>query len=68
MKFQKKEVKDIKIVIMAGGLGTRLFPLTKKTPKALVKFKNRNFLKNNFRQFLFKDLKNFGITLFIKKI
>tara|TARA_B100000886_G_scaffold205780_1_gene142124 strand:- start:1146 stop:2201 length:1056 start_codon:yes stop_codon:yes gene_type:complete len=62
-----KEVKDIKVVIMAGGLGTRLYPLTKKIPKALVKFKTETFLKIILENFFIQGFKNFGITLFHKK-
>tara|TARA_X000000950_G_scaffold288823_1_gene407652 strand:+ start:1779 stop:2837 length:1059 start_codon:yes stop_codon:yes gene_type:complete len=62
-----KEVKGIKVVVMAGGLGKRLFPLTKKIPKALVKFKSETFLKIILENFFMQGFKNFGITLFHKK-
>ena len=41
-------------LILAGGLGTRLGKITKKTPKPLIKFNNRVFIlyliKNLYRQ------------------
>jgi NDP-sugar pyrophosphorylase family protein len=43
-------------VIMTGGLGTRLWPLTKKIPKGLVEIKGRPFL-----EYLILYLKKYGI-------
>jgi dTDP-glucose pyrophosphorylase len=68
----KKKIKE-HIVIMAGGYGRRLGVLTKKCPKALLKFNNKPLLqyileyvkKNNFYNiqisvfFLKKMIKNF---------
>jgi len=47
-------------VILAGGLGTRLKPLTQKTPKSMMQVRNKPFLeilldllhKNNFKKIL----------------
>jgi NDP-sugar pyrophosphorylase family protein len=33
------------LVILAGGLGTRLYPLTKNTPKILIDIENKKFLE-----------------------
>ena len=68
----KKNIKD-HVVIMAGGYGKRLGALTKKCPKALLKYNNKPLLqhileyvkKNNFSNiqisvfFLKKMIKNF---------
>ena len=68
----KKNIKD-HVVIMAGGYGKRLGSLTKKCPKALLKFNGKSLLqhilehvkKNNFYNvqisvfFLKKMIKNF---------
>jgi dTDP-glucose pyrophosphorylase len=68
----KKNIKE-HVVIMAGGYGKRLGKLTKKCPKALLKFNNKPLLqhileylkKNNFYNiqisvfFLKKMIKNF---------
>ena len=66
-KVLEKNVKNIKIIIMAGGLGTRMLPLTKKIPKALIKFKENTFLKIILDNFFIQGFQNFGITLFHKK-
>lgn len=50
--------KNLPILILAGGLGTRLGSITKHTPKPIVKIKNKPFLqyqlellkKNNLRE------------------
>lgn len=62
-----KEIKDTKIIIMAGGLGTRLMPLTKRIPKPLIKFKDKTFIDIILNNFFIQGFKNFGITLFHKK-
>ena len=43
-----KSVLPIDAVIMAGGLGTRLKPLTDNTPKPLVKVGNKEIISYNF--------------------
>ena len=63
----KKEIKDTKVIIMAGGLGTRLLPLSKNIPKPLIKFKEKTFLEIILENFFIQGFKSFGITLFHKK-
>lgn len=56
-----KTKRDNWVIFMAGGLGTRLHPLTLDYPKPLVKIGNKpileilleNFVKNGFRHFYF---------------
>ena len=43
-----KSLLPIDAVIMAGGLGTRLKPLTNNTPKPLVKVGNKEIISYNF--------------------
>ena len=62
-----KEIKNTKIIIMAGGFGSRLLPLTKKIPKPLIKFKDKTFIDIILNNFFNQGFKNFGITLFHKK-
>ena len=40
-KKHLKEIKNMKTLLLCGGEGTRLHPLTKKIPKPLVKIKNK---------------------------
>jgi NDP-sugar pyrophosphorylase family protein len=50
-------MKMYPIVILAGGMATRLYPITKKIPKALVKVGNRPFVEHQLRL-----LKHHGFT------
>ena len=38
--------KDLTVLILCGGKGLRLRPLTKKLPKPLIKIKNKSILEN----------------------
>ena len=40
----KSKLNKIDLVILAGGRGSRISKLTKKTPKPLIKFNNRHFI------------------------
>ena len=47
----------MKAMILAGGLGTRLLPLTNDLPKALIKIKNKTLLEiaiNNIYKLIFE--------------
>lgn len=49
---ENKSLENIPVVIMAGGLGTRLYPLTKVLPKALIPIGDYTITEriiNNFR-------------------
>ncbi|MGY9000092.1 MAG: sugar phosphate nucleotidyltransferase [Rhodospirillales bacterium] len=48
-------LKDIDVVVLAGGLGTRIYPVLKGTPKILAPIGGRPYLV-----FLLSWLKNFG--------
>ena len=52
-----KSLLPVDAVIMAGGLGTRLLPLTKDTPKPLIKVANKEIISYNFDR-----LHEFGIN------
>lgn len=52
-----KSILPIDAVIMAGGKGTRLLPLTKEIPKPLLKVGSKEIISYNF-----KRLHQFGIT------
>jgi dTDP-glucose pyrophosphorylase/predicted transcriptional regulator len=57
---EKKEKQDNTVFILAGGFGKRLFPLTKKTPKPLIKIGNKAIL-----DILIDKLAEFGFYNFI---
>lgn len=58
---QSKQAAQVPIVLMLGGLGKRLHPLTEKVPKPMLPVGNvpllettvNNFVKHGFRQFYF---------------
>lgn len=50
--FQCDCLKDIPLVIMAGGLGTRLYPLTKILPKALIPIGDQTIIERIIDNFV----------------
>ena len=58
-KFLLQHLKT-PVVIMSGGLGTRLRPITSKVPKALVLIKKKPMLS-----IIIQNIKNFGFNNFI---
>ena len=64
-KFSKNIKKDKKntIFLMAGGKGKRLMPLTKNTPKPLLKIKGRPIIERVIINFKKQGFKNFVISL-----
>ena len=59
LKSHSKSKKNI-FFVLAGGKGRRLWPLTKYTPKPMLKIGNKPILEN-----LVNDAKNFGFINFI---
>jgi dTDP-glucose pyrophosphorylase len=57
------EPKDNYVFILAGGLGTRLRPLTEKTPKPMLKIGDKPMLQHIIEQFREYGFKNFIISL-----
>ena len=56
-EIQEKKISN-SVIIMAGGKGTRLLPLTKKIPKPMIKVGEHTILEmmiNNLRNFGFKN-------------
>ena len=62
LKSRSRLKKNI-FFILAGGKGKRLWPLTKQTPKPMLKIGNKPILEN-----LIKDAKNFGFNNFILSV
>tara|TARA_B100001093_G_scaffold506746_1_gene566188 strand:- start:14 stop:1072 length:1059 start_codon:yes stop_codon:yes gene_type:complete len=60
-----KEFKNI-IFIMAGGFGKRLLPLTKYTPKPMLKINDKPILEIIIDQFINLKFNNFYISTFYK--
>ncbi len=61
--FQKKSTIKSKVIIMAGGKGTRLLPLTKVIPKPLVPFNNKTIIENIMDQFVDSGYDEYIVTL-----
>ena len=57
---------DNPVFLMAGGLGTRLHPLTKDTPKPLLNVGNRPILETILSQFIKSGFYNFFISTHYK--
>tara|TARA_B100001059_G_C17823943_1_gene580140 strand:+ start:1353 stop:2396 length:1044 start_codon:yes stop_codon:yes gene_type:complete len=58
-----KSFLPLDTIILAGGRGTRLSPLTKKTPKPLLKVGDKPIIKHNFDRLKSYGLKNFWISV-----
>ena len=52
---------------MAGGFGTRLLPLTKKTPKALLRYKSKTLLEHVINNSSFYGIKFIFFNLSYEK-
>ena len=59
-------IYDNPIFLMAGGFGTRLHPLTKSTPKPLLKVGNKPILEMIIEQFINYGFHNFYISTHFK--
>ena len=57
------EVRDTWVVIMAGGLGTRLAELTRETPKPMLKIGPRPLLETIIRSFADQGFCNFYLAV-----
>jgi len=67
INFQElKKLKTV-VVIMAGGKGTRLYPLTKVIPKPLVPFKDKTIIEQIMEQFIKSGFDEFILSVNYKK-
>ena len=62
MNKVSKFKKNLTVLILCGGKGLRLRPLTKKLPKPLIKIKNKNILENIINYFKKYKVENFIIA------
>ncbi len=60
-------LSNIGLVIMAGGFGTRLLPLTKKIPKALLRYKSKTLLEHVINNSSFYGIKNLYFSIYHMK-
>jgi len=58
--------REIFVMILAGGYGKRLMPLTKYLPKPMVKLRNKPILEHLINKLEYFDLKNIIISTFYK--
>lgn len=66
-KKDYKKVHDTPVVIMAGGKGTRLYPLTEDTPKPLVSVGDVPIIERIMKRFLRQGFYRFMISVGHKK-
>jgi len=50
-QLRRPKIKSNKVILMVGGLGTRLRPLTKETPKPMLKVGNKPILETIIEKF-----------------
>ena len=62
----EKPIYDNPVFLMAGGFGTRLHPLTKETPKPLLKIGSKPILEMIIEQFISYGFHNFYISTHFK--
>lgn len=62
-----KQLYDNKVVIMAGGKGTRLDPLTRVIPKALIPLGDKPIIESIMDSFTSSGFNNFYLTVNYKK-
>jgi dTDP-glucose pyrophosphorylase len=64
---RKSTLKNLKVLILAGGKGTRLKPATTILPKPLMPIGNKSIIETIITQFSNQGILNFYVSLFYKK-
>ncbi|KLO21316.1 hypothetical protein X275_09555 [Marinitoga sp. 1197] len=67
INFQELSKLKTKVLIMAGGKGTRLYPLTKVIPKPLVPYRDKTIIEKIMEQFLNSGFDEFILSVNYKK-
>lgn len=65
--FQTQELQEVPVVIMAGGLGTRLYPYTKILPKPLIPVKDIPIVEHIMNEFHNYGCQDFHLIVNYKK-
>lgn len=65
-KIQPKKQFSLPVIIMAGGIGSRLKPLTNVLPKPLIPIGDKTIIEQIFRHFHLHGCKNFYISVNFK--
>ena len=66
--YKKNHKNKLEILIMAGGLGTRLKPFTNVIPKPLLLYKGKTIIENVIDFYLNYDVDKFTVSLNYKNI
>lgn len=66
-KKKSEVLKDVTVIIMAGGKGTRLYPYTKILPKPLIPIGEIPILERIINRFTYNGLNDFYLTVNYKK-
>lgn len=66
-KKRSELLKDISVIIMAGGKGTRLYPFTKILPKPLIPIGEIPILERIINRFIYNGINDFYLTVNYKK-
>ncbi|MEO0233957.1 MAG: sugar phosphate nucleotidyltransferase [candidate division WOR-3 bacterium] len=64
---ESEDFSNIAVLIMAGGKGKRLRPLTEKKPKPLLEIGNTSLIENIIDKFILDGFKNIYVSLNYKK-
>lgn len=67
LNFQRIQKLKTKVLIMAGGKGTRLYPLTKVIPKPLIPFGDKTIIERIMDSFIKSGFDEFIISVKYKK-
>ncbi|WGS66036.1 sugar phosphate nucleotidyltransferase [Marinitoga aeolica] len=67
INFQELTNLKTKVLIMAGGKGTRLYPLTRVIPKPLVPYKDKTIIEQIMEQFINSGFDEFILSVNYKK-
>ncbi len=65
--YLKRNKNKFSCLILAGGLGQRLLPITTNTPKPLINFENVPYICKLIKKLIFNDVEKIFISIYYKK-